>query len=119
MDKLALMHPLEFKDDDAIHFLINGINNLALKSAAATIHADSIDHFLDEMHHITAVCTDSLRKNIPAVSKYEKPKGISSSFNKPKVGNEDNSKGSSQEQDSFCVYCRNKGHLREDCFKLR
>ncbi|KMQ88009.1 hypothetical protein RF55_12579 [Lasius niger] len=63
MDKLLLMQPLGLKDDDIIYLSINGISHLSIKSAAATIRADSVDHFLDEMHHLTTICSDSLKKN--------------------------------------------------------
>ncbi|KMQ87107.1 hypothetical protein RF55_13706 [Lasius niger] len=117
MDKLAIMQPLKLNDDDSIHLLINGINNLSIKSAAATIHTDSIDHFLDEMYRLTTIC-DTSKKNAAAYTKNDKSKNIAQKSYKFKEG-DSGSKTEQQKQDNFCVYCRNKGNLKEDCAKLR
>jgi len=42
-DKLALMHRLKLSDQDAIWYLVNGINNIGLRNLA--------DDFLQEMHY--------------------------------------------------------------------
>lgn len=102
--------------------LIDGISHLSIKSAAATIHADSVDQFLDEMHHITTICDSSLKKNQSSGSKFEKSKN-NLKFNKElsnsKNPNGSNGKNNSQKQELFCVYCRSRGHLRDNCLKLK
>ncbi|KMQ87776.1 hypothetical protein RF55_12857 [Lasius niger] len=122
MDKLLLIQPLKLEDKDIIHLLIDGISHLSIKSAAAIIHADSVDQFLDEMHHITTICDSSLKKNQSSGSKFEKSKN-NLKFNKEppssKNLNDSNEKDNSQKQELFCVYCRNRGHLRDDCLKLK
>lgn len=122
MDKLLLMQLLGSKDDDIIHLLINGISHLSIKSAAVTIRADSVDHFLNEMHHLSTICSDSLKKNQASGSRFEKTKD-NHKYNKlstgPKSSDDSNGKNSPQKQDLFCIYCRNKGHHREDCLKLK
>jgi len=118
MDKIALIHPLKLGDTDIIHLLINGINSLSIKSVAATIRADSIDHFLEEMHHLTAVCDSTLRKNSTTVSKTDKRNNFTKNA-KPKDNDDSTSKNGQHKPDIYCVYCRNKGHLRDDCLKLK
>ncbi|KMQ85304.1 hypothetical protein RF55_16219, partial [Lasius niger] len=102
--------------------LIDGISHLSIESAAATIHADSVDQFLDEMHHITTICNSSLKKNQSSGSKFEKSKN-NLKFNKElsnsKNPNGSNGKNNSQKQELFCVYCRSRGHLRDNCLKLK
>lgn len=53
MEKLALMQPLKLEDEHAIELLTKGIPILAIKSVAASLQADSVGDFLDEMHRIT------------------------------------------------------------------
>ncbi|XP_071628367.1 uncharacterized protein [Temnothorax longispinosus] len=113
MDKLALIQPLRLRDEDIIHLLISGITNFSMKSAAATIHTDSVDYFLEEMHHLTSVC------GVPKSAKFDKLKEPSVKPVKPKDIGDAEGSSNSQKQEIFCVYCRNKGHLREDCIKLK
>lgn len=119
MDKLALMQPLKLEDEHTIELLIKGIPILAIKSVAASLRTDSIDDFLDEMHRITITCDDSLRKSLTPSVKLEKARDNTFKANKPKDQSDLNIKNSPLKQDIFCVYCRNKGHLREDCLKLK
>lgn len=69
MDKLLLIQPLKLEDEDIIHLLIDGIKHLSIKSAVATLRADSVDQFLDEMHNITTICDSSLKKNHSTLTK--------------------------------------------------
>lgn len=81
MNKLALMQSLKLSD--VIHLLGNDINNPWIRSAAAIIQTDSVDQFLDEMHHLITFCGDYLQRN-PLTSKYEKTKDSTPKFNKIK-----------------------------------
>jgi len=97
------------------------ISYLSIKSAAI-IRADSVDHFLDKMHHSTTICSNSLKENLIFNFRFNKTKDIHK-YNKlstnRKNSDDSNGKSSPQKQDLFCVYCHNKGHLREDCLKLK
>lgn len=57
MDKLALIQRLRLPDYDTIHLLINGINNLSIR--AAGLDLNSLDSFLERMHHLTTSCEAS------------------------------------------------------------
>jgi len=116
MDKLLLIQPLKLEDEDVIHLLIDGITHLSIKSAAATLHADSVDHFLDEMHHIYTICDGALKKKQMFNSNFEKNKDNfkfkkSASNSKFLENAKDNEKAQKQ-YSSVC--CRSKDHLRED-----
>jgi len=119
MDKLAIIQPLKLEEEHAIEHLIKGISILAIKSVAASIRADSVDYFLDEMLHITSTCQDSLRKNSAYGVRLERTKDNTPKFIKPKDQGDSNTKSGQLNQDSFCIYCRNRSYLREDCIKLK
>lgn len=55
MEKLAVMYTLQLSEKDSIHLLINGISSLALRSTAASLRADTIDQFLEDMYNVTSV----------------------------------------------------------------
>lgn len=61
-DKLRLMQNLNLSGTDSISFLIAGINSVALKAAAASLDAISVDQFLKKMHNITKLTSDSCNK---------------------------------------------------------
>ncbi|KMQ87770.1 penicillin-binding protein 4 family protein [Lasius niger] len=56
MEKIAILQNLKLPKDSIIHCLIDGINNIAIKSVAASISTESVDDFLEQMHHITSTC---------------------------------------------------------------
>lgn len=120
MDKLALMHNLKLSEIDCIHLLIDGINNGALKATAVSLNLSSIDEFLDQMHNITI--SFSSRKSIPTGNKSPKEKrkfNLNSSISRIVTNISDDSLKEVQSQDNHCTYCRLKGHLRADCYKLK
>jgi len=49
----ALMASLKLSDEDNIQLLINGISNIAIRAAAATLSTNSLDEFLKKYatHH--------------------------------------------------------------------
>ncbi|KMQ88830.1 hypothetical protein RF55_11616 [Lasius niger] len=86
----------------------------------AQIHAVSNDILLfaatsklkktaQEMHRITSA-SNEISKKSPILN--TKTQGF-------KVAHPPPSKNTSQSKDLFCVYCRAKGHLRDDCYKLK
>lgn len=108
MDKLILMKNLKLPERDAIHLLINGIGSRSLRELAAVLKVSTIDEFLEEMHRITSA-SNEISKKSPILN--TKTQGF-------KVAHPPPSKDTSQSKDLFCVYCRAKGHLRDDCYKL-
>jgi len=112
-DKLVLMQPLKLSDKDAILFLINGIYNFSLRNSAMGLRMCGINQFLREMHEITVMSMDYFKKSLRIPDKIKSGKGIPEShvtkITSPKKIN----------KDSFCVYCKNKGHVRDECLKLK
>lgn len=49
LEKLALMHLLNLPSEESIHLLINGISSRALRATAASLRAEIIDDFLEDM----------------------------------------------------------------------
>ncbi|KMQ88269.1 hypothetical protein RF55_12270, partial [Lasius niger] len=99
MNKLALMRNLKLEDIDAIQFTNR------------------------EMQHITANCSNVLKKFAPTNYKLEKFKDNNPKFAKGNDTNNSTAKGVQQQKpgrfDSHCVYCRGKDHVRNECPKLK
>ncbi|XP_024880065.1 uncharacterized protein LOC112459926, partial [Temnothorax curvispinosus] len=112
MDKLVLMKNLNLPEEDAIHLLINGIGSRSLREAAAVLHCATVDEFLEEMHRITSVSAEPTRKIHHQEIKNDKVKNSEDTVPK-------DSSVSKSDKDVFCVYCRAKGHVRADCYKLK
>ncbi|XP_067214809.1 uncharacterized protein [Linepithema humile] len=110
LNKLRLMQNMNLSDSDAINFLISGIGSASLRATAASLDAITVDQFLEKMHNITIVSGD-LGKKQSSFYKAEKMKPSDST-----VKNIDSTKVN---KDNFCVYCKNKGHIRSDCLKLK
>ncbi|KMQ86352.1 retrovirus-like pol polyprotein, partial [Lasius niger] len=111
MDKLALMKNLRLPDQESIHLLINGIASKALRGTAATLRVETVDEFLEEMFPITIAFGESYKKPPYSTTKPEKnklPENIPDKTQQVKISKE-----------AYCVYCRAKGHVREDCAKLK
>ena len=111
MDKLALMQGLKLSDRDTIHYLINGIASRSLRSTAVALRSRSIDEFLLDMHEVTLSYNDSHRKS--SVNIHES--------NNSRISNTTNKENQSPNtnKELFCNYCRIKGHIRDNCFKLK
>ncbi|KYN28482.1 hypothetical protein ALC57_02094 [Trachymyrmex cornetzi] len=115
MHKLKLMQNLRLPDKESINFLISGIGNASLRGMASLIQAENLDQFLDRMYSLTLAYGDSSNKSPPFVNK---------STDKTKLKNEIVESGKDSlttepAKDVFCVYCRSKGHTRDDCFRLK
>jgi len=115
LEKLSLMQSLKLSDDDSIHYLIDGIKNPAIRSAAAVVRANSLDHFLEEMHKVTLSFGNPFKKEFsyPRSDKVRNSSGDSS----PKGDKSD--KDQKDQKENYCVYCRIRGHNRTNCFKLK
>ncbi|CAL1671996.1 unnamed protein product [Lasius platythorax] len=75
------------------------------------------------MQHITANCSNVLKKFAPTNYKLEKFKDNNPKFAKGNDTNNSAAKGVQQQKpgrfDSHCVYCRGKDHVRNECPKLK
>lgn len=109
MYKLKLLQNLPEKE--AINFLINGITNPALRGMATLLSAESTDKFLEQMHELTIAYGDTNKRSPLPTKKFDKDKTKSSATSNRKL--------TDSTKDTFCVYCRTKGHLRADCFRLK
>lgn len=54
MQKLKLLHPLQLSQSDNINYIVRGINNAAIRSAAAVTGATTIHDFVDKMRNVTS-----------------------------------------------------------------
>lgn len=113
MDKMALMQPLKLKDEDAIQMLNNGIANTGIRATAMLLRLKPINEYLREMEYITAASSSQHKKYSPV----PKPK-----FEKSKMENKTSPNPDHQSKihkDIYCVYCKTKGHIRDNCLKLK
>lgn len=122
MDKMALMQRLKLDDLDKIKLLIHGINNFSIKCAAATLRVSSLNQFIREVHGIIESCGDSNKRFQYPNTKLDKLKDSTSKTGKSNAsnytGNEDSHSNSTKAQ-TYCVYCHNKDHDRDNCPKLK
>ena len=121
MEKQALMRSLKLDDNEAIQMLIRGINEPYIRRSATVIRTDTLNQFLQEMQLLTANCIDSFKKPSFANNKTDKFK-VSGKFFKPgeiKNTSDKTDQSKPNQQELFCAYCRNKGHVRSDCLKLQ
>ncbi|KMQ87526.1 hypothetical protein RF55_13169 [Lasius niger] len=109
MDKLVLMKNLNLPERDSIDLLINGVGSRSTRELAAALKVYTIDDFLEEMHRITTASGEALRKS----PSFARKNYVAKAATTP------NSKDTNQTKETFCVYCRTKGHTRDDCYKLR
>jgi len=107
--KLAIIHQLNLPVRDAIHLLISGIANHAIRASALLVADSTLEDFLEKMRAVTEGCAELSEK-----------KAVSSSGNKVK----DNScrncgkKGHNHKEcrnEVTCFYCKQKGHRAFDC----
>lgn len=85
---------------DTIHLLINDIGSRSLRELTAAQRVSSVDDFLEVMQHITAVSGESSNKTTAFAIKPQTVK---------------NSSETTEKDINIHVYCRAKGHVREDC----
>nr|XP_012223793.1 PREDICTED: uncharacterized protein LOC105673036 [Linepithema humile] len=111
MHKLKLLQNLNLPEKEAINFLINGITNPALRGMALLLGAGSTDKFLELMHELIITYGDEYKRSPPPTKKFFKEKSNGSTTT---IG-----KSAELPKDAFCVYCRTKGHMRADCFRLK
>lgn len=117
MDKLALMHRLKLEDSDKIKLIINGINNLSIKCAAATVRVNSLNQFIREVHYIAASCSDSFKKFQYANAKTDKFKDINLKGVKTNALNssqKDSLQPGGSKAQAHCVYCHGKDHTKDN-----
>lgn len=117
-DKMALTQRLNYSDFDTIHSLIEGITHISIQAAAFAIDTQSLDVFLERMQRMTSSCASQLKKFSTSV-KTNKFKDSSFKSNKSEDIKESSGSFSPQKKEVFCAYCRNKGHIKSDCFKLK
>ncbi|CAL1686650.1 unnamed protein product [Lasius platythorax] len=109
MDKLVLMKNLNLPERDSIDLLINGVGSRSTRELAAALKVYTIDDFLEEMHRITTASGEALKKS----PSFARKNYVAKAATTP------NPKDTNQTKETFCVYCRTKGHTRDDCYKLR
>ena len=63
-------------EHDRIQLIINGINSLSLRSAAAAINTNSMDNFLEQMGRITSACGVIAKKSFLPVTKKDHAKPL-------------------------------------------
>lgn len=104
MNRLALMSGLQLTSKDSTHLLISRrIGSPSLRATAAALKVESIDHFLDKMHRIKIVSSDSEQRSNPI----KKPQEQCLACGKPRH----NTKFCSKSK-VFCVYCKTSRHQR-------
>ncbi|KYN32613.1 hypothetical protein ALC56_13094 [Trachymyrmex septentrionalis] len=87
--------------------------NASIRGMASLIQIENWNQFLDRMHTLTLAYGDPSNKSLPFLNK--------SNMDKAKSKSEAVQSGKSNSptkplKNVFCVYCRTKGHTRDDCF---
>ncbi|KYN17143.1 hypothetical protein ALC57_10582 [Trachymyrmex cornetzi] len=113
MQKLKLMHTLSLPERDKIQLIINGISSSSLRATATALRAISINEFLNQMYEITSAFNSHQKKSSPLPTK-KKEKSPSSPLSPSKEKPQPKFS-----RDITCAYCKAKGHLKADCFKLK
>jgi len=99
--KLKMLKPLNFTDKDLIRFLIKGITDRTVRTAAASISVASVDQFLEDIMEVINASGESSKRFASFSNKMGKPKTPTDSVSKSTSPNKNKS--------AFCVYCKNKG----------
>ena len=107
--KIKLFQPLHLKQKSIINLLIGRIQDYAIKSAAAMIYIETVNEFLERMHQATNICAAATKKSSPSSVRKEKTK-------EPDLPS---TKATHWKTKSNVSYCKAKGHVRIDCWKLR
>lgn len=122
--KLKLMHPMQLPERDCVQLLIGGINNYALRATATALKAHTVDEFLEEMYSITSACSSASKQSSSPPYKKEYTRDSKNIHHNSKDSKEahrpDSTKPSSPKKEVLtCAYCRLKGHVKADCWKLK
>ncbi|XP_067204114.1 uncharacterized protein [Linepithema humile] len=111
--KLKMMHHLQLPVRDRIQLLINGIGNMSLRGIAAMRKSESIEEFLEDMDHLVSSCGAPSKRNSPPPIRKEKTKDSTDLTKKT------TSLLAKSSKDLVCNYCKVKGHIKSDCYKLK
>jgi len=107
--KLALIHQLDLPTRDAIHLLISGIANGAIRASALLVADSTLEGFLDKMRAVTEGCSDVVeRKSAVASGNRMKDHPCKNCGKKGHHFRE--CKG-----EVTCFVCKKKGHRQFDC----
>lgn len=115
MQKLKLLQNIRLPEKQSIDFLISGIGSPSLRASATLIQAETIDQFLDKMHSLTLAFGDPSKKTPPVPVKPVNSKD----YPKKEETTCKTSPPSDSSKELFCVYCRTKGHTRDNCSRLK
>lgn len=114
--KITMLHSLQLTDKEIISRIIDGISHTVVRSSAAVIDVDTVDEFLDRMHKVIVVNKPHLKKTSPTLVRKDKSRDTSHSFTKSSnLSNKENVSS----KNVTCFYCKKKGHLKADCYKLK
>ena len=123
MQKLKLLHPLQLTLTDNINYLVCGINDTAICSAAAVTGAITIDDFLDKMRNVTSAFNTSQKRSSPP--SVHREKGFKDHKDQQVRRSLKDSSGSSPKNSTsksasdVCAYCKALGHVKPDYYKLK
>jgi hypothetical protein len=111
--KMALIHSLDLPVRDAIHLLIGGMPQSALRAVALSVADDSLDSFLERMRHIVEACPDTEKKSVITTSAQKSKDGACRNCERKGHTHKD-CRG-----DLTCFYCKAKSHRQFDCPTLK
>ncbi|KAK2578394.1 hypothetical protein KPH14_012645 [Odynerus spinipes] len=113
LEKLSLMYRLNLPEDDQISLLTAGINNMSIRAVALSQKDNNVHIFLDRMRRVTQGLTHTQSRSSPRNSNSAKDSGCRNC----------NRRGHTARQctspEIKCFYCREKGHQKWDCPKLK
>ncbi|KYN18146.1 hypothetical protein ALC57_09547, partial [Trachymyrmex cornetzi] len=116
MQKLKLLQNFRLPEKQNIDFLISGIGSPSLRASASLIQAETIDQFLDKMHSLILAFGDPSKKTPPVPVK---PVNSKDNIKKEETTSSKIGPSTDSSKEVFCVYCRTKGHTRDNCFRLK
>ena len=111
--KIKILQPLQLEQENIIRLLVGGINNFFIRNTAASINVEKVDEFFERMHQLTNTSMATQKKSFPPSIRKEKTKERNTPDSLSKKATHTKTK------DVLCAYCKAKGHLRADCWKLK